>query len=275
MKTFLTIMIILLSVGILSTSCTREIYKPSTFSIKKNKPRNNNSYDWFATAEVGAAWSHTDVSKYSAGPDFDNTNANVIIGFGRQFTLKKKRSWENSRMGSPKPLFSVYGNIEIGSISGEKVSNGDPWYFKSNYYGGNLNGGINLSNLINSRKDRIVDFGLHAGVGLIHWERIDFITPVDDDLSTSDINMQLPIGVNVNFNISDKFVVYVDYSHIFISTDNIDGVNRTYPEPPPMGVYTIAGTQPIINDVYSHFNVGLRYKFGRNKSRGLQCSPYR
>ncbi len=221
---------------------------------------------WFVEAELGPTWSHADLSRYDLAPDFGRTNINGAIGFGRQLTS----------------VFSVYLDLERGFFEGEKknvstmsVPNaqwGRDMYFDADYYGGHLNVGVNLSNLISGYKDRLVDVGLHAGVGQTQWKSRTWDLNTNAELNRNgykgdksggtgsginDRNIELivPVGFNVNFNVSEKFDIYGDYAYTWMDTDKADGV--------------VHGAMQVKNDVYSHFNIGARFKFGGNKNKKM------
>ena len=233
----------------------KEVKKSSSFSPY-----------WFVEGEIGPTWSHADLSAYDFAPDFSRTNFNGALGFGRQLTS----------------VFSVFADFERGFFEGEKtnvattsVPNaqwGRDMYFKADYYGANLNVGINISNLISGYNDRLVDFGLHMGVGQSQWKSRTYDLTTDAEIASNgikgtknggtgngindrNIDFTVPVGFDVNFNISDKFDVYGDYSYTWMATDYADGV--------------LHGAMEVKNDVYSHFNVGLRYKFGGNKNKSM------
>lgn len=221
---------------------------------------------WFVEGEIGPSWSHADLSRYNFAPDFGRTNINGAIGFGRQLTS----------------VFSVYGDLERGFVEGEKenvatttVSNaqwGRDMRFEADYFGGNLNVGVNLSNLIAGYNERLVDFGIHVGVGQSQWKSRTYDLNTDEllnecgykdnknggtggGISERNVDLTVPVGVDVDFHLNDKWDVYGDYSYTWMSTDMTDGV--------------IHGSLEVKNDVYSHFNIGARYKFGGNKNKSM------
>ena len=221
---------------------------------------------WFVEGEIGPSFSHADLSKYGFTPDFKYVKLNGAIGFGRQLS----------------PVFGVYADLERGSFGGEKnnvattsipnAKYGRDMYFKADYYGGNINVGVNMSNLISGYKDRLVDFGLHMGVGQTQWKSQTYDVATDAEIASNgmkgtksggtgsgingrNIDFTVPVGFDVNFNVSEKFDIYADYSYTWLTTDYADGV--------------IHGAMQVKNDVYSHFNVGLRYKFGGNKNKSM------
>ncbi|MFK5856623.1 MAG: hypothetical protein QM503_10860 [Bacteroidota bacterium] len=233
---------------------------------KESKKSSSFSPYWFVEGEIGPTWSHADLSRYDFAPDFSHTNINGALGFGRQLTS----------------VFSVYADFERGFFEGEKknvattsIPNaqwGRDMYFNTDYYGGNVNVGINVSNLISGYNERLVDFGLHIGVGQTQWKSTTYDLGTDarigsngkdgvksggtgGGISGRNVDLTVPVGFDVSFNVSEKFDVYGDYSYTWMATDYADGV--------------LHGALEVKNDVYSHFNVGLRYKFGGNKNKNM------
>jgi len=232
---------------------------------KKEKKSSSFSPFWFVEGEIGPTWSHADLSRYDFAPDFGHTNINGAIGFGRQLS----------------PVFGVYVDFERGFFEGEKKNVatmsvpqaqwGRDMYFNNDYYGGNLNVGINLSNLISGYNDRLVDFGIHAGVGQVQWKAKTYDMTNDAEIASNGykgnpgnhnggindrkVAMNVPLGVNLNFNVSEKWDIYGDYSYTWMDTDLADGI--------------VHGEMQVFNDVYSHFNIGARYKFGGNNTKKM------
>jgi len=219
---------------------------------------------WYVQGEIGPSWSHADFSRYNLAPDFEHTNINGALGFGRQWTK----------------VWSTYINLERGFFEGEKknvlpknLSNKHiDGKFDNDYYGGNFNIGVNLSNWWGGYKERLVTFGIHAGVGQVHWKsRLNDLNTgggitsygysfSKDDNKGSGINdrkvaLTVPGGVNVNFHINDRWDIYGDYTYTWMDTDFADGA--------------VHGEMQVINDVYSHFNIGARIKFGGNKIKKM------
>jgi len=234
----------------------------------EKEPKRSSSFSpyWFLQGEIGPSWSHADLSKYGFAPDFSQTNINGALGIGRQLS----------------PVFDAYAKLERGFFQGEKenVSSsgiidepfGRNMYFNNDYFAGSLNLGINLSNLFAGYNDRLVDFGLHLGVGQAQWKAITYDMNTDAELARSgykgnksggtgngiserNVDLTVPVGFDVTFNVSDKWDIYGDYSYNWMSTDYADNVYR--------------GAMEVKNDVYSYFNVGARYKFGKSNVKGM------
>ncbi len=232
---------------------------------KKQKSNSGFSPYLFIQGEIGGNWSHADVSKYGFAPDFTHTKIDGSLGLGYQFS----------------PVFKVYGKLNRGFYGGEKkgvtttsVPNaqfGRDMYFDNDYYGGDLNLGMNLSNLIGGYKDRLVSFGIHAGVGQAQWKARLYDLNTDQRLATHGfkgnnenhngglnnrkVAMTIPAGFNVDFAVSDKWDIYGDYTYNWMDTDIADGA--------------VHGAMQVYNDVFSTFNVGARYKFAGNSVKSM------
>jgi len=220
---------------------------------------------WYVQGEIGPTWSHADFSRYNLAPDFNHTNINGQLGFGRQWTK----------------VWSTYVNLERGFFDGEKRNvytknltgftpiDGE---FTNDYYGGNINVGVNLSNWWGGYKERLVTVGIHAGAGQVQWKSklTDMKTgntlttygySVSDDankgggISDRKVAFTVPVGAVVNFHVSDRWDIYGNYTYAWMDTDLADG-----------GIH---GAKQVYNDVYSHFNIGARIKFGGNKTKKM------
>ena len=223
---------------------------------------------WYIQGEIGPSFSHADVSRYNFAPDFQHMNIDGAAGFGRQWTK----------------VWSTYINLERGFFDGQvsniyakNVNQGTPMdlTFKNDYYGGNFNVGVNLSNWWGGYKDRLVTFGIHAGVGNVMWKEttrdlntdayvISYGYKSDPErrqgggINNRKVALTVPVGATINFNVSDKVDIYGDYVYSWMDTDLADGI--------------VHGAMQVYNDVYSHFNVGVRIKFGADKIKKMSES---
>ncbi len=237
---------------------------------KAKKEKDNSAFDpyWYFQGELGPSFSHADLSDYGFMPDFKHVSINGQLGFGRQLS----RVW------------SAYINAERGFFNGEKSGlvpkNLKPknttrdLRFENDYYGGNINLGVNLSNWWGGyRADRLITFGIHAGVGQVQWKSKTYDMANNDKvvatygyknskdknkgggINDRKIAMTIPVGATINFNVSERWDIYGDYVYTWMDTDVADGV--------------VHGEAQVFNDVYSHFNIGARVKFGSNKIKKM------
>lgn len=219
---------------------------------------------WYVQGEIGPSFSHADLSRYNMAPDLNHTSINGAVGFGRQWS----RVW------------STYINLERGFFNGEKENvypinlTAAPLdgKFDNDYYGGNINVGVNLSNWWGGYKDRLVTVGIHAGVGQVQWKSRTHDLNTDASITSygykdnpdsrkgggingRKVAMTVPVGAVINFRINDRWDIYGDYVYSWMDTDLADGV--------------VHGAMEVKNDVYSHFNIGARIKFGGNKVKKM------
>ncbi len=231
--------------------------------IDVKKKRIGFSPYWYVQGEIGPSWSHADFSRYNFVPDLNHTNINGAVGFGRQWT----------------GVWSTYINLNRGFFDGEKenvypVGSNTPidGKFNADYYGGDINVGINLSNWWGGYKDRLVTVGVHVGFGQVQWKSVLYDLDTDATLGTwgydnspesaqggginnRKVSMTVPAGATINFRINDRWDIYGDYVYTWMDTDIADG--------------TTHGAMEVKNDVFSHFNVGARIKFGGNKVKKM------
>jgi len=227
---------------------------------KTQSAKNSFSPYFFGQAQFGASWSHAEVASTLAFPDFSNKNVFVGTGslaFGWQFL----------------PWLNVYGGLNRGYAKGfldhtaDRIKLMPNWAhdyrFTSDYYGADLNLGFNLSNVFGGYKNRLIDVGLHVGLGQSQWKSILYDetlkVPIashgysgnadshNGGISNRKVSMTVPVGVNVNYNINDKWAVYGDYTYTWLDTDLLDGVVSNY------GNFG--------NDATLSASLGVRYKF--------------
>jgi outer membrane protein OmpA-like peptidoglycan-associated protein len=71
----------------------------------------------------------------------------------------------------------------------------------------------------------------------------------------------VPVGAELNFNVARKLDIYVDYTFTWAGNDKLDQVEKVFYDK-DAGKRVIEGIE-VINDMYSHVNLGLRYKFNK------------
>jgi outer membrane protein OmpA-like peptidoglycan-associated protein len=230
---------------------------------KKKKEKMAFSPYWFFQGEIGPSWGHADLARYQLVPDLNYTNINGGLGFGRQWT----------------GVISTYLTGSRGFFGGEKENivpkNGIPrgdYEHDNDYFAGDINLGVNLSNMIGGYKDRLVNFMLHVGVGQAQWKSHTYDLNTgsiintfgyDDSpesnqgggISNRKVALTIPGGVMINFNINERWDIYGDYTYTWMDSDLADGI--------------VHGEMQVYDDVYSHFNIGARIKFGKNKTKKM------
>ncbi|RLD87121.1 MAG: hypothetical protein DRJ02_07135 [Bacteroidetes bacterium] len=223
-------------------------------TAKEKKKKESFSPYWTIMAEVGPGWSHTDLAKNGWLPDFNYIGYNGQIGFGRQF-------------GSVIGLYlkGGYGSIKDGKenvysdTQGLNAQWGRDMSSEFTFFQENLNLSVNLSNLFAGYHDRTVNFGVHLGVGASQWKSTTSDLNTGQEITNSGDSrtnsISVPGGVNVDFRVSDVVDLYVDYTYVWNNDDMVDGVER--------------GSMQVYDDVWSTFNLGIKFKLGANKIKKM------
>ncbi len=208
----------------------------------------------FLLGDGGLSLYHGDMNEYGFAPDPRYYKLNLNGGIGYQF-------------GS---VIGLYGKVGFGRLAGEKE-----WrqakLEENKFIDGNINLSINLVNLIwGYNPDRVFTFAPHFGFGQMNWSSrtVDLVTGalikeigVDPDgeekgwLGNRASAYTIPIGADLNFNVSEKVDLYVDYTFNFVNSDNVDG----FKDDNSSELHKREGE--VLNDMYAHLNLGLRYKF--------------
>ncbi|PKP52262.1 MAG: hypothetical protein CVT92_09630 [Bacteroidetes bacterium HGW-Bacteroidetes-1] len=232
--------------------------------------KKTSSFDrhWFILGEAGLSMFHGDLNQFGFAPDPKHFKLNGNVGIGYQIT----------------PFFGAYGKIGGGKLGGEKeaIQNGmlrNAEIDENSFLDGNINLSLNLVNLIfGYNPDRMFTFAPHIGFGQINWKArsVDLLDGTllhEIGYGTNDTEKgwmgdrasawTFPFGADFNFRMSEKVDIYADYTFNFADSDNIDAFedNGTTPRYWPEGT--------VRNDMYSHFNIGLRYKFISNSVKSM------
>lgn len=193
----------------------------------------------YVTGDLGGAALSGDVNKIKLG--FDGR-----LGLGLQFDK----------------YFGLKANIGYGTLKGEMK---DMFSVKnSNYVEGDINLTVSLIDLIAGYKaDRLVTLTPHIGIGqlqymtkiekangqtaTIGYNNRDDNNIIGNGFGKRVITATVPIGLELGFNVSPKWNIYIDYTAKFLDSDRIDA----YP----------GGTH---NDWVSNLNIGARYSIRKN-----------
>lgn len=234
----------------------------------QEKSKSSHTPYWYILGDIGAAWMHADLSQYLNRPDFEYTKLNGRLGVGYQFG----------------GVIGANAKFKRGFLGGEKDWRNAKTDF-SDYYGGSFNLTFNLMNLFGEyNPDRVFSIVPHIGTGRLMYKAksvdlqngqvlrysgyedqtlIGSAGQQDADIGDG-INNRIqvwdfPMGVSLDFNVSEKFDVYADYTFHIVDTDRLDA----YPE--------WNADRPIIQgrDMFATLNLGARYKFGGSSLKGM------
>ena len=223
---------------------------------------------WYIQADGGLSINHGDLANYNGG---------IWDDFNHFKKVAMEPTWD-AHFGIGYQFGKVIGlNLKggYGLLSGHKhqqalVLNSAPegrayWNLgldKTNYLEGNLNLTFNLFNMFNYNPRRVINLVPHIGIGGIYY-KAGTVNQLDanDEVSKvraaqkgeRELSYTVPAGMEITFNLAPKFDLFLDYTYLFTGSDNLDQVAKIKSDE----------DKHIINDkdMYSQFNLGLRYKF--------------
>ena len=222
---------------------------------------------WYIQADGGLSINHGDLASYNGG----------IWGDWNHFkTMALEPTWD-AHFGIGYQFGKVVGlNVKggYGLLSGHKhgqelVRIDDPetslWNLDlhtTNYFEGNLNLTFNLFNMFNYNPRRVINLVPHIGFGGIYYQagtvsQLDVNDEIVGEVAPAaekrELNFTVPAGMEITFNLAPKFDIFLDYTYLFTGTDALDQVQKVQ----------WMEDKHVINDMdmYSQFNLGLRYKF--------------
>ena len=222
---------------------------------------------WYIQADGGLSINHGDLANYNGG---------IWDDFNHFKSVAMEPTW-NGHLGIGYQFGKVIGlNFKggYGLLSGHKHqqalvlnNNADRtlWNLgldQTNYIEGNLNLTFNLFNMFNYNPRRVINLVPHIGIGGIYYQpgTVTQLNNDDEAFSTlaeaktdRELNFNVPAGMEITFNLAPKFDLFLDYTYNFTGTDALDQVAKIKTDE----------DKHIINDkdMYSQFNLGLRYKF--------------
>jgi hypothetical protein len=221
---------------------------------------------WYIQADGGLSINHGDLANYNGwvfddfnhykGQAFQNWNAHLGIGyqFGKVIGLNLKGGYG---------LLSGHKHGQALVFHDDNGIYYDLGLTKTNYFEGNLNLTFNLFNIFNYNPRRVFNLVPHVGFGGIYY-KAGMVSQLNQDdemelpalrnaADKRELNFTVPVGMEVTFNLAPKFDIFLDYTYNFTGTDKLDQVAKIASDE----------AKHIINDkdMYSQFNLGLRYKF--------------
>ena len=224
---------------------------------------------WYIQADGGLSINHGDLASYNGG----------IWGDWNHFkTMALEPTW-NAHFGIGYQFGKVVGlNVKggYGLLSGHKhypqelvlINDLETSLYNldlhtTNYIEGNLNLTFNLFNMFKYNPRRVINLVPHIGFGGIYYQAgaVSQLDPANDEIVSEvapaaekrELNFTVPAGMEITFNLAPKFDIFLDYTYLFTGTDALDQVQKVQ----------WMEDKHVINDMdmYSQFNLGLRYKF--------------
>ena len=236
---------------------------PLTFYAQSNAKKPAEKY-FYIQADGGLSINHGDLANYRGAiwNDFNHYKNTAIQ--------------PNFHLGIGYQLGKVVGlNLKggYGLLSGHKheqalVLNSDESTVlynlgldRTNYIEGNLNLTFNLFNLFNYNPRRVFNLVPHVGVGGVFY-KAGAVNQLNDEEVAGELvaakrnhsaALTVPAGMEVTFNLAPKFDLFLDYTYLFTTKDDLDQVAKVKSDE----------DKHVINDkdMYSQLNLGLRYKF--------------
>ena len=205
---------------------------------------------------------------------------NAHLGFGYQFSKVVGFNIKGGygRINGHKHL-DKQGNVQylyLLDLDGNAIgTNPDNAYVGSkhdlaldmtDYFEGSFNFTFNLFNMFKYNPRRVFNLIPHVGIGGLYY-KAGQVDRMNYDPNNSDseevmytvankrdkrqLHFNVPVGMELNFNITPKFDLFLDYTYTFTGTDNLDQVCK----------FNESGHVINDKDMYSQFNLGLRVKF--------------
>ena len=243
---------------------------PMTFYAQGHQTKPVEKY-FYISAEGGLSINHTDLANYGGVPFYQDGKFMIDNYLFHNFDGGLSLGYQLGK------VIGLNGKFLTGTLSGEKHYQGlapiglelanplfDLQMDKTKFMEANLNLTFNLSNLFfgyNPR--RVFNFIPHVGIGGIryHAGQVNQVSQfVSDDgqggfskildaKEDAEMTYTVPVGAELNFNVAPKLDIYVDYTFTFAGNDKLDQTTK------------FVDDIQVINDMYSHVNLGLRYKF--------------
>ena len=228
---------------------------------------------FYIFAEGGLSVNHTDLANYG-GPAFIQNGKFTIddyflknydgqVGLGYQFS---KVMGINAKFGTATLAGEKHGQevnaVDITAAPVTYANKGfrDAKFDKTTFMEGNLNLTFNFTNLFFGYNPRRV-FNLipHVGVGGIYYKAGEVTSTADGSQflaakTDHELALTVPVGAEINFNLSRMVDFFIDYTYTWMSKDDLDQVKK-WP----------ADDIQIVNDMYSSINAGLRLKFNKKR----------
>ena len=229
---------------------------------------------FYISAEGGLSVNHTDLANYGGVAFYQDGNFVIDNYFLKNYDGKVSLGYQlgkvigiNAKFGTATLAGEKHGQYLTGvngnPIPTELADKGfqDAKFDKTTFMEGNLNLTFNFTNLFfgyNPR--RVFNFIPHVGVGGIGFVAGEVSKTTDDGTvlyaaktkADREWALTVPVGAEINFNISRMLDFFIDYTYTWAGSDGLDQVKKA----PNDDIQ-------VINDMYSSINAGLRLKFNK------------
>lgn len=239
----------------------------SMYAQDGNKNKKPVEKYWYIQADGGLSINHGDLANYTGG---------IWNDFNHFKTMALQPNWD-AHFGVGYQFGKVVGlNLKggYGTYAGHKhnqalvlIDNAERTYYnlgldQSNYIEGSLNLTLNLFNMFKYNPRRVINLVPHIGIGGVYYKAaaVSHLNGGDEaDVTVAEakdkreLTFSVPAGMEITFNVAPKFDIFLDYTYNFTGSDKLDQVAKIASDE----------AKHVINDkdMYSQFNLGLRYKF--------------
>ena len=237
----------------------------SLFAQKKVYPVERYFY---ISGEGGLSINHTDIANYGGVAFYQDGKFTIDDYFLKNFNGKLGLGYQIGK------VIGINAKFGYGTLAGEKHNQNltgfetvgdqaeankfhDVQLLHTTLLEGNLNLTFNFTNLFfgyNPR--RVFNFIPHIGFGGLGYKAGE--VKLLEDNSTiytgkTDFGWTytIPVGAEINFNLSRMLDFFIDYTYTFAGNDKLDQVQK------------VNDDIQVINDMYSSLNAGLRLKFNK------------
>lgn len=197
---------------------------------------------------------------------FIDVDAGGAFLVGDNGNLKFNRMRFNGDLGGGYAFakcLTAYGKIGLGTLSATSKD-----FFTTDmvsYVDYNLNISIDLINLFKYKEDRVLAIKPHVGIGQMQFQARtgsnyygylgSWATEEGKGFGGRKLALEVPMGLEIECNISRKIALYFDLTTVYVDTDKLDAM--------PHGDH---------KDWVSKGNFGLRYKF-RKANKPAEQAP--
>ena len=237
----------------------------SLFAQKKQYPVERYFY---ISGEGGLSINHTDLANYGGVAFYQNGKFTIDDYFLKNFDGKLGLGYQLGK------VIGINAKFGYGTLAGEKHNQSligfeeatttteankfrDAQLLHTTLLEGNLNLTFNFTNLFfgyNPR--RVFNFIPHIGIGGLGYKAGE-VNLLEDNTTLYPAKTDyawtytVPVGAEINFNISRMLDFYIDYTFTWAGSDKLDQVQK------------VNDNIQVINDMYSSLNAGLRLKFNK------------